>query len=280
MPTIGSVLDAATPKRAPTLHVLRTLRRFELYAKSVGFTDWRNTPADDVLRTDRVAHYLSLLERDGRSAATQNRALAAVTYVWRRARRFGMVQSDPPPGLFQREGRGRKRVLSPEEEPRLMAALAAPYRALAALLLASGLRVSEALALEWGDVQYAEGTAKVVVRDSKNGDPRTVPVGARALSLALPVRLESATGPFTAVSQSAFNHAWAAARASMGLAADAEFVPHMLRHTYATRLVVAGVPLSVVARLLGHRSVRTTMRYSHVSDADAERWVRQVSGIH
>ena len=48
--------------------------------------------------------------------------------------------------------------------------------------------------------------------------------------------------------------------------------PHTLRHYFATQLLLAGVPIVLVARLLGHQSVRTTERvYAHILDADVRR---------
>lgn len=253
-------------------------RTYTLDGRDGGLSWHRNCAAAPYFTAPLLAAWLDSLRDAGAKPATRNRALSAIVTLWRRAHRRGLLPASPS-GLYERESKGRRRVLSPEEEPRLLAALAEPYRPLAAFLLASGLRVSEALRLEWRDVQFA-GRAReltVTVRDSKNGDPRAVPVvgfgGPKAVANGLPV---ADLGPYAGISQSAFNHAWAAARASMGLQNDPEFVPHALRHTYATRLVVAGVPLSVVARLLGHRSVKTTMRYSHVSDQDAAEWIRKV----
>lgn len=275
--TIAEVLDLATPASwSTTLHGRRSRGRVEWFLRCAS-SSRPDFPAAEAFTTARVANHLVAMERDGKSTASQNRTLSAIMSVWRRAHRLGLLEAPPPEGLYQREPKGRRRVLSPEEEPRLLAALAEPYRSLAAFLLASGLRVGEALSIGWNDRTFmADGTIAVLVRDSKNGDARVVP-GIRPP--ASPPKCQAgAAGPFAGISHSAFDHAFRAAKATLGLAGDRELVPHSLRHTYATRLVVAGVPLSVVARLLGHRTVRTTMRYSHVSDEDAARWVRQVSG--
>jgi integrase len=63
---------------------------------------------------------------------------------------------------------------------------------------------------------------------------------------------------------------WDAVRTSLGMSDDPMFKPHTLRHTYATRLVEANVPLPVVQKMMGHKSPKTTMRYAHVSDKQAD----------
>jgi integrase/recombinase XerD len=56
----------------------------------------------------------------------------------------------------------------------------------------------------------------------------------------------------------------------MGLASDAEFVPHCLRHTFASALLRKTGNLVLVQRALGHASIKTTTRYAHMSDKDLE----------
>ena len=60
-------------------------------------------------------------------------------------------------------------------------------------------------------------------------------------------------------------HVWDTAKALMGLALDDQFVPHMLRHTGASRLVQRGVQLQVVKEWWGHTSIATTLRYAHLA---------------
>lgn len=59
---------------------------------------------------------------------------------------------------------------------------------------------------------------------------------------------------------------WNAVQDALGMGHDESFTPHTLRHTYATRLIAAGVPLRVVQQVLGHKDPKTTMRYTHVSN--------------
>jgi integrase len=107
----------------------------------------------------------------------------------------------------------------------------------------------------------------VHVRDSKNGSARDVPVDLPPEILDGLETIPTPSRPVFGFTQSQFNHAWTAAVELAGFA-NTGLVPHALRHTRATRLVAAGVPLPIVAKLLGHKSIRTTMRYTHVNVDD------------
>jgi integrase len=63
-------------------------------------------------------------------------------------------------------------------------------------------------------------------------------------------------------------NAWEKARELMGMDTDPQFVPHMLRHTCATRLSQAGVSLPVIKEWLGHTTIQTTIRYAHFNKKD------------
>jgi integrase len=61
-------------------------------------------------------------------------------------------------------------------------------------------------------------------------------------------------------------HRWNTAKVRLGKAADDEFTPHCCRHTFASWLVQAGVPIYTVKELCGHKCIEVTMRYAHLSD--------------
>lgn len=169
---------------------------------------------------------------------------------------------------WQREPRGRTRVLTPTEVSLLRAACLSRCPRVAALvgfLHETGMRVGEALALREEDV----GAGWARVRDSKNGDPRSVPLSREAL--------RCWQQGFRGLSQSRLNHLFRAARDEVDtLRGDPEVVPHCLRHGLATRLVEQGVSLPVVGAWLGHRSPSSTYRYCHPGRAGLENALTQL----
>lgn len=206
------------------------------------------------------------------SPATVNRHLSALRAMLQSGHELGAIK-DIPAMPWQKEPRGRTRWLSPREQRELFMAINGQnpnVYTLCAVLVETGLRVGEALKLKWEDVMWGGANPHVVVRESKNGETRWVPLTHDAREH---LRRRGNThgfgpGPFSALSQSTVNHAFRAAREQLAWAAgDDEIVPHCLRHTCASRLVNSNVSLPVVQAWLGHRDPESTMRYAHV-DAD------------
>lgn len=176
----------------------------------------------------------------------------------------------------------RKRVtpFPPAELKRVIAAATAPGEAVYALLAATGLRLGEALGLDVEDYDARTGALSVTrTYDTKHGAraPKsengrrtlTVPAAARpALLRAVGART---SGPlFRAADggrrhQSAVRHAWARFLARLELPYRS---PHQLRHSVATALVSAGVPLGDVARFLGDSVQVVVSTYLHATGTD------------
>ena len=141
------------------------------------------------------------------------------------------------------------------------------------LLYGGGLRVSEAVGLDYGNVDFSSGVARVLGKGRKE---RLCPLGKTALAVLKKFRAEFArdSSPVAPVLITA-RHERMTARAVQLLMkrylALAELPvtlsPHKLRHSYATHLLNAGADLRVVQELLGHASLNTTQVYTHVSVA-------------
>jgi integrase/recombinase XerC len=141
------------------------------------------------------------------------------------------------------------------------------------LLYGGGLRVSELVALNYGDIDFSNGSARVLGKGRKE---RICPLGAVAMAVAKKFRDEFArkTGPSDAVVL-ATPHRRMTVRAVQLLVkkylalADLpmDLSPHKLRHSYATHLLNSGADLRAVQELLGHANLTTTQIYTHTSVA-------------
>lgn len=197
-----------------------------------------------------------------RSAACVNRELATLRRMLRLAEQRGWTSLNPfklEPGLISAaEETRRDRVLSLEEERRLLEACASsrsPYTlARVVLALDAGLRRGEIESLTWDDVDLEGARVRVRAENAKTMRERYVGLTTRAREAlrALP-RDSNLVFPTKDCKK-----AWLSAvrRAQIH---DLRF--HDLRHTYATRLLQAGVPVAEIARALGHANIATTYRY-------------------
>ena len=187
----------------------------------------------------------------------------------------GHVETDPTRGIRRNRRQALSRFLSREEIDRLLEALETHARTdgarqqadIVRLLLFTGCRRGEIVGLRWSEVR---GNA-LALADAKTG-PRRVPLNAQALSIL--DRQPRGESPF--VFPSPYDPSrprgpelglWYRVRHEIGIE-DVRL--HDLRHTHASHAVMNGVPVPVVARLLGHSSTRMTLRYAHLGDRDIE----------
>src|SRR6266550_2034337 len=198
--------------------------------------------------------------------ATINRDLSRLRHMLNTAVEWELLEESPMQGMkFLRENNARTRYLSLEESQRLIASCIAPHiRALVTVALHSGMRLGEILNLCWQDLDFASGF--ILVRDSKNGESRHVPMDAilSALFRSYPRRLgtdlvfSSSSGGRIVDVRTGFRNACKRA----GLI-DLHF--HDLRHTFASQFVMSGGDLYILKEILGHKSLAMTTRYSHLS---------------
>jgi integrase len=209
---------------------------------------------------------LGTLRERGNSNATINRKMAALSKLLRKAHKMGDIHSLPE-FRRQKERAGRIRFLERDEERHLFAAIEKrcpdSYR-LAVFLVDSGCRLGEALGLIWNDV--SDGRASFWL--TKSGRSRTVPLTTRANAAI--GRSIGGKGPFKTLTGVSFRAVWNEAKHEVGLGADADVVPHILRHTCASRLVQGGVDIRRVQMWLGHQTLTMTMRYAHLATNDLD----------
>ncbi|WP_407976262.1 tyrosine-type recombinase/integrase [Brucella pseudogrignonensis] len=212
----------------------------------------------------------SLRER-GNSNATINRKMAALSKLLRKAHKMGDIYNLPE-FVRQKERAGRIRFLEYEEEKRLFAAVKArcedSYR-LSIFLVDTGCRLGEAIGLTWNDIQEHRVTFWL----TKSNRSRTVPLTKRARK-STDIAHERLKGPFSMLNQVRFRQIWNDAKIEVGLGTDDQVVPHILRHTCASRLVRGGIDIRRVQMWLGHQTLQMTMRYAHLATHDLDSCVK------
>jgi integrase len=162
-----------------------------------------------------------------------------------------------------------ERVLASDEETKLLAACERVrdrfLRPVVVLALNSGMRRGELLSLEWSRVDLAQRTIRVINAKSSAGD-RVIPMNATVYSL-LSELAKTAASPLVFPSNRKPGERFIDLKKGFKKAVELAEIPHVrfhdLRHTFATRLVRAGVDIVTVQHLLGHSKITMTARYAH-----------------
>ena len=214
------------------------------------------------------AHLASLLHERHVQPATLGVYAAALRFLYRiTLHRPELAALVPRPRVPER----LPAILSVDEVARLLGAVRAPkYRALFMTCYDAGLRISEACALEPTDIDAAR--MQLHIRHGKGDRERSVPLSPRLLTVlraywqtAHPRRPYLFPGgkPDQPLSRESAGRALHQAVRASGL--TKRISPHTFRHCFATHLLEAGTDLRTIQHLLGHRSIRATVRYTFVS---------------
>jgi integrase len=207
--------------------------------------------------------------RDGRTVtpAAVNRDLAVLRILFNLAMRLRKAKMNPVSGVkLLPEHNLQMRVLSWEEESAYLAAASQPLRAVAALILQTGMRPGEVFHLKKEDVSLQLGFIHIP-SGKTDFARRTIPLTARAREVLGRRLLEmnsewlfpAATDSSRPVASVADAHEAAIGRSKI----ERPFRLYDLRHTALTRMAMAGVDLPTLRELAGHASIQMTMRYVH-----------------
>lgn len=219
------------------------------------------------------------LDRAGLSPRSVARAISTARGFFTYLLRDGVIREDPMSGLDSPQApRALPKVLSYTEVERLLSAAnsATPIgirdRAILELLYATGLRVSELVALKISDI---DGERGLLTCQGKGSKQRRVPIGRSALSWL--ERYKAARRVLVAMHTSKYlfvangGHAmtrhlvWQLVKRYAQLAGIGHLSPHALRHSFATHLMQHGADSRSVQSLLGHSDLATTQIYTHMT---------------
>jgi integrase len=224
----------------------------------------------ETLTPEEIDAWLS--KHEGWSGATKNRYKAVLSRAYQLGVQRGKVPSNPA-RLVDRfpEAAGRVRYLLQEEETRLRAAITklSPKQLPAfEVALHTGMRQSEQFRLTWEKVDFKRRT--VFIGKTKNGEPRELPMS-RTCHDALHTLHQGQHARGGVFPSSRYKTAikdpkkwW---QAALKGAEVTDFHWHDLRHTFVSRLVMAGVDLRTVQELSGHKELNMLTRYAHLAPA-------------
>ncbi len=264
----------------------------------------------------QIERWRAARHKDGVSHATTNRDLDCLRTVLSRAVEWNLIPTHPlrPVKRAKVDAIGRLRFLSPDEEKALRAALTAredrnrkarasfnrwrrergyqtipdyPGRytdhlqPIVLLALNTGLRRGEVLGLRWGDVDLVSARLTVRGAGAKTGITRHVPLNDEALDILKAWRPSDASGGSLVFPGRDGKPIADIKTAWLHLMKDAKlktFTFHDIRHSFASKLVQAGVDLNTVRELLGHTDIKMTLRYAHLAPEHRAAAVAKLNG--
>ncbi len=221
------------------------------------------------IETEDIDNFVDHLVARGITNGTINRKLSVLSVLIKTAEENGRNTAKPTIRR-KREYRGRERFLTREEEERLLAILEhwgkLDIRDAVIVLLDTGMRCGELLRIRREDLDFTQSKHGIVTLwETKTDRPRSCPMTTRVAKVMRRRLAKSDDERLFPYTDAWLRHTWDRAKAYLGLEDDAQFVPHILRHTCASRLVQLGVPIQLIQQWMGHSSLQSTMRYAHLS---------------
>jgi site-specific recombinase XerD len=230
---------------------------------------FRDRPAESITPQQIEARFTKATEEKGWAASTINHYRSLLSLTYRLGIRNRKVSVNPARDVpHRREDNSRVRFLTPKEEERFRSVLLNRWPDHIAefdLALNTGLRMSSMYDLTWELVDLSR--QMVHIPRTKNEEPLHLPLNDAAIeALSVLVKRGNGTGavirnregtPLTGC------YYWFIP--AVREAGIEDFKWHDFRHTFASRLRQAGVPLETIAELLGHKSLAMTKRYAHLA---------------
>ncbi len=273
---IATFIQYLKAERNASLHTL------EAYDRDLQqFAGFIRQEFGETFRIGQITHlhirrYLASVHKE-LAKSSVGRKLAAIRSLFRFLLRRGILEKNPAE-LVSSPKREKKlpfhldidEVTTLIEAPDAITSLSIRDRAILETLYSSGLRVSELTGLNIGGADLLAGSVKVL---GKGGKERIVPLGSKAVKaleeyldlrgsreLNAPLFLNSRGGRLTRRSVARIVDRYMIHLETMKKAS-----PHTLRHTFATHLLEGGADLRAIQEMLGHASLSTTQKYTHVS---------------
>lgn len=212
--------------------------------------------------------YLSNRLGDGVGPKAANDDMRRLSALLTLARDDGILERNLLSGWKKlKEPTPRTRWLTYQEEERLLAECDEEFGRLVQIAILSGMRQAEQLTCRPSQILWE--SREIYLPKTKNGDARHVPMSKRLREL---VRAQLEIGSEWLCPNRSRTNRWLKdnlrrrLNAVLARASIEDCTWHTFRHTFCSRLAMAGVPLRTIQILAGHKSIKTTERYAHLSD--------------
>lgn len=216
-----------------------------------------------------VEEYQSRLLSNGKAPATCNRHLATIKHMFTKAVEWEMVQEEVLKKVRRvkllQENNRRLRYLSKEECKVLIDVCSAHLKPIVLTALYAGMRKEEILSLEWEKhVDLKHGF--ILLDVTKNGERREIPIN-QTLRGTLQGIVRRIDSPYVFIGKEGKRYVdiKRSFKSALKKAGIKDFRFHDLRHCFASHLVMAGVDITTVKELLGHKTLSMTLRYAHLA---------------
>ncbi len=222
-----------------------------------------NTVIVEQLQTDLTGR--------GLKNSSCNKVLNILKHMFTKAVEWDMVESEVLKRVRKvkllQDNSKRLRYLSKEECQTLINSCDSHLKPIVITALNTGMRKGEILNLKWDNVDLKHGF--ILLDVTKNGERREIPINrtleAAFLDKSIIRRLDVSYVFYDPVTGKPYQDITHSFKSACRRAKILDLHPHDLRHTFASQLVMAGVDITTVKELLGHKDIKMTLRYAHLA---------------
>jgi integrase len=229
-----------------------------------------------------LEHYQTKRMQYGNKPATVNRLVATLKHMFTKAVEWDMVEEEVLKHVrrvkFLEENNRRLRYLSKGKCQELINNCESHLKPIVTTALNTGMRKGEILNLKWDNVDLKHGF--ILLDMTKNGERREIPINdtLRSILQGITRRLDMPFVFFDSKTSRPYHDVKRSFNTACRRSKIKDFRFHDLRHTFASHLVMAGVDITTVKELLGHKTLSMTLRYAHLAPSHKVKAVNILDG--
>ncbi|MDA2920011.1 tyrosine-type recombinase/integrase [Desulfobacterota bacterium AH_259_B03_O07] len=221
-----------------------------------------------------IQDYQSSRLKDGKKPATVNRELACLKHLFNVAKQRNKFFGENPVSRvkFLEENNHVERILTPEEENKLLSNSASHLKPIILTAINTGMRKGEIISLKWSNVDFDNDLITIEATNTKSKKQKKIPINSVLRKVFLEQKLKTGFDEYVFHTpegkpyyrQDSLKKSFLGACKRAGIK---RLRFHDLRHTAATRMMENGANIVAVSKILGHSDLKTTMRYAHPDES-------------